>query len=306
MSTGSIEFACPYCEKVTRVPAVYGGRQGKCPGCQKVIEVPLPPDAATAIGSAPTAYEPPPPPIGSPVGSPIGSPVGSPVGSPPGTPIGAPMGSPTRPADAGPAFEFKHGADAAAGDGAERPCPSCGESIKAAARKCKYCGEFLDEGLRAQRRGSGTPASVGRLASPWTRLAAAFLDNMLGGIPAGGLMVGGVLMFDRSGGPQPLGVLLIGVGFLYLLAYSIYNWYLIATRGQNLTKGWFGIKIVRIDGTPVDFVSGVILRNWVYQLIGMIPFYIGTCVQLVGVLMIFSEDRRCLHDHIASTVVVEV
>lgn len=294
MSTGSIEFACPYCEKVTRVPAVYGGRQGKCPGCQKVIEVPLPPDAATAIGSAPTAYEPPPPPIGSPVGSPIGSPVGSPVGSP------------TRPADAGPAFEFKHGADAAAGDGAERPCPSCGESIKAAARKCKYCGEFLDEGLRAQRRGSGTPASVGRLASPWTRLAAAWLDGMLGGIPAGGLVVGGVIMIDQSsGGSQALGALLIGVGVLYLLAYSIYNWYLIATRGQNLTKGWFGIKIVRIDGTPVDFVSGVILRNWVYQLIGMIP-YIGGCIQMVGWLMIFSEDRRCLHDHIASTVVVEV
>ncbi|MCO5171353.1 MAG: RDD family protein [Planctomycetes bacterium] len=295
MSTGTIEFACPYCEKVTTVPAVYGGRQGKCPGCQKVIEVPLPPDAGgqtSKLGAAPTAYEPPPAPPGG-------------FGAAPqaiGTPVRSDDATPTA-----PAFDYRHGGGGGAPtDGPERPCPACGESIKAAARKCKFCGEFLDESLRTQRRGGAAAANVGRLASPWTRLAAALLDGMLGGVPTMGLVFGGFIMLDqRAGGAQALGGLLIGVGLLYLLAYSVYNWYLISTRGQNITKGWFGIKIVRIDGTPVDFVSGVILRNWVYQLIGMIP-YVGGCVQFVGVLMIFGEDRRCLHDHIASTVVVEV
>jgi hypothetical protein len=38
----AIEFECPSCQKVTRVPAAYGGRKGKCPKCGFVLEVPKP------------------------------------------------------------------------------------------------------------------------------------------------------------------------------------------------------------------------------------------------------------------------
>jgi hypothetical protein len=31
----------------------------------------------------------------------------------------------------------------------ERPCPECGEAIKAAAGKCRHCGHFLDPALAA-------------------------------------------------------------------------------------------------------------------------------------------------------------
>lgn len=34
----------------------------------------------------------------------------------------------------------------------EVPCPYCAEPIKQAARKCRHCGEFLDEELARQRR----------------------------------------------------------------------------------------------------------------------------------------------------------
>jgi hypothetical protein len=35
----------------------------------------------------------------------------------------------------------------------ERACPFCGESILVVAKKCKHCGEFLDEGVQVQPSG---------------------------------------------------------------------------------------------------------------------------------------------------------
>jgi uncharacterized RDD family membrane protein YckC len=89
----------------------------------------------------------------------------------------------------------------------------------------------------------------------------------------------------------------------FLLALSIYQWYLVATRGQTLGKGWMNIKIVKLDGSPVNFVSGVLLRNWVSGIIGAIPT-VGMIFRLVDICLIFAADRRCIHDHIAGTKVI--
>ena len=47
----SLEFACPYCEEISKVPDSYAGKRGKCPKCGKVIEVPDP-NAADDGGEA--------------------------------------------------------------------------------------------------------------------------------------------------------------------------------------------------------------------------------------------------------------
>lgn len=306
MTEGSIEFACPYCDRVTRVPAVYGGKQGKCPGCQKVIEVPDPAaESAPATGAVPptgaldvTVIEPPPlppPAAAAPEPEAIGSPVTEAAPTWKGA-VGAPVGV-VAAAVAAP--------DSGGAEGAERPCPSCGEQIKAAAKKCKFCGEFLDAGLRAQRRGAA-PVPVGKLASPWTRLAAVVLDFLLGYMPCSMIIGVGVVVAEQTR-TEAFGIIGGILGFFWLLTYHAYSWYLIATRGQNITKRWFGIKIVKLDGQPVDFVSGVLLRNWVMFFVALfVPCYLGHLVNWAGYLAIFSDDRRCLHDHIASTVVVEV
>jgi uncharacterized RDD family membrane protein YckC len=90
-----------------------------------------------------------------------------------------------------------------------------------------------------------------------------------------------------------------------LLALTAYQWYLIATRGQTLGKKWLNIRILRTDGSPVGFVNGVILRNWIMQFLAQIP-WIGGIISLVNICFIFGSEQQCLHDKIAGTKVVAV
>lgn len=88
------------------------------------------------------------------------------------------------------------------------------------------------------------------------------------------------------------------------LPIAIYQWILISRTGQTIGKKWMRIRVVKLDGSPVGFGDGVALREWVIRGIGFIPC-LGPIVSLVGILMIFGQERRCLHDHIAGTRVVK-
>jgi uncharacterized RDD family membrane protein YckC len=101
------------------------------------------------------------------------------------------------------------------------------------------------------------------------------------------------------------------------VAVSIYQWYLIATTGQTIGKRVAHVRIVRVDDTPVGFVDGVLLREWVMSIIvtvaGLVltwlPVFGPGASLLVGIvdyLPIFAVDRRCLHDHLAGTKVIAV
>jgi uncharacterized RDD family membrane protein YckC len=80
---------------------------------------------------------------------------------------------------------------------------------------------------------------------------------------------------------------------------------LLTLHGQTIGKKIAGTRIVSYrDGSNLGFVGNVLLRSFVPSLIGSIP-YIGGCFSLVDVLCIFGEERRCLHDQIAGTAVVE-
>lgn len=60
------------------------------------------------------------------------------------------------------------------------------------------------------------------------------------------------------------------------------------------------IRIVRLDGTNGEFFANVFVREIVNGFICIIPFY-----GLVDMLLIFADDRRCIHDHLAGTRVVK-
>jgi uncharacterized RDD family membrane protein YckC len=81
--------------------------------------------------------------------------------------------------------------------------------------------------------------------------------------------------------------------------------YLLATRSQTIGKRLVGIQIVNVsDGRPTPFSRVLFARFFPVAVVSNIPF-LGGLASLVDALFIFADDRRCLHDHIAGTKVVD-
>ena len=88
------------------------------------------------------------------------------------------------------------------------------------------------------------------------------------------------------------------------IALIILNIVLLVRDGQTLAKRWFGLRVVRPDGSRCGAARLLGLRYVIPMIISAIPC-IGHLFSLIDPLMIFSEDRRCLHDRMADTIVVQ-
>jgi uncharacterized RDD family membrane protein YckC len=95
---------------------------------------------------------------------------------------------------------------------------------------------------------------------------------------------------------------LLGVVGLILLV--VFNYRYVRAKGQSIGKRSIGIKVVRTDGSPVSVARVFWLRNVVTALISGIPF-VGNLFSLVYSLFIFCDNRRCIHDLIADTIVIK-
>jgi uncharacterized RDD family membrane protein YckC len=135
------------------------------------------------------------------------------------------------------------------------------------------------------------------------RLVATVLDGVILGITAG--LAFGMGFFTGAGFHWGVG-LLSGFGFMSLvwLGMLVGQCYLLAVRGQTIGKIVMGLRIVRFeDGGNPGFVKAVLMRTFLWALITAIPV-VGTLIGFVGILFIFRDDQRCLHDHLAGTRVV--
>jgi uncharacterized RDD family membrane protein YckC/DNA-directed RNA polymerase subunit RPC12/RpoP len=87
-------------------------------------------------------------------------------------------------------------------------------------------------------------------------------------------------------------------GFTIMLVVGQY--YLICTQGQTIGKKLFMIRIVTTGGRLPGFLQGILLRNWLRFLLSFIPFF-----GIIDLFFVLGESRRCIHDLIAGTRVVD-
>ena len=143
------------------------------------------------------------------------------------------------------------------------------------------------------------------LADRGTRLAAVLLDGIFIGLAMVPLIFVAVSMGGRGadgsvGAAQIAGIAIAAVLVLGLL---VWNCILLERAGQTIAKKMLGIRVVRRDGSHCGLARIFVARYLPVTVLGMIPF-IGSLVSLVDALLIFRDDRRCLHDEIADTIVV--
>ena len=157
-------------------------------------------------------------------------------------------------------------------------CPSCRVDNVEGSQFCGSCGASLDTLARAM------PATLG-LAARIARLGAIIVDFLVYVVPI-------------------LAVLFINpvLAVLVFVVIFIYQMVILTKDGQTLAKKALKIRIVKVDtGLNGGFVSNVLLRVVLNGVLGYIPLY-----ALVDILFIFRQDRRCIHDMIAGTRVVDV
>ncbi len=150
------------------------------------------------------------------------------------------------------------------------------------------------------------------LASRAARLGAVMLDGLLGFICFTPDYVANFTMIAQTARGNPMAVWInlaktggwFYFGLLGALIVLAVDLILLSRNGQTIGKKLLGIKVVRVDGSPVSLFRVFFLRYVCNTFLTLIPL-VGGLYSLVDCLMIFGESRRTLHDRIADTIVIK-
>lgn len=138
------------------------------------------------------------------------------------------------------------------------------------------------------------------LASREIRLVAAIIDGVLGSIVAAPLFAAIVMADTMNDDLMALGGM--AITFVLGVILLIINVNLLIKNGQTIGKKATKIRVVELgtDRNPGFLHTGIIrifVPNLINQFLGIFS--------LIDVLFIFREDRRCIHDLLANTEVIE-
>lgn len=143
------------------------------------------------------------------------------------------------------------------------------------------------------------------LASRLKRLAAALIDAAAILLP---VMCVVLLNYDfsneaNSENNKEVGSVVFNSVLIIFFIYITLNIILIIKKSATVGKVLLGMTIKRSNGNKCSASRIIFLRIIVNGIICSVPA-VGTIYAIVDILFIFGEDRQCIHDLIADTIVV--
>ncbi len=130
------------------------------------------------------------------------------------------------------------------------------------------------------------------IASPWRRLVANLIDNLI-------VVLATFFLASLS---TALGDIQEHIASVIVLAMLLFPWtyYVVFTTlyGATLGKMLLGIRVVKSDGRPVDWFTAF-MREVVGKILSSLPLSLGF------LWAFFHPKRQTWHDLIANTLVVQ-
>lgn len=143
-----------------------------------------------------------------------------------------------------------------------------------------------------------------RLAGRGQRFAASFIDGLIGlafSVPV--MMLLGLFKYYKSQQQPPLMLVFVSAAIGFAI-FSAVHYLPLSRNGQTIGKKLIGIRIADLAQGKPDVGSILIKRYLPVSFVQLIPG-VGPIFSLVDILFIFRRDRRCVHDLIAGTQVVQ-
>ena len=182
----------------------------------------------------------------------------------------------------------------------EKKCWKCGASLATDAKFCPACQVDIDFETDTEKKEF-------KLGGRIERLAAFMIDELIAIIC---LLPLGTTFFSALGTNDQEMMLNAISGKLEMVLFLtfvpiIIQAYLVTTQGQSIGKIVMSLRIVNAkDGTNPGFLKAFFVRRILPAPLFFLP-PILLLYSVVNVLFIFRSDRRCVHDWIGRTIVVE-
>jgi uncharacterized RDD family membrane protein YckC len=133
----------------------------------------------------------------------------------------------------------------------------------------------------------------------WRLRCSAFLLDYILTLLAPALTLVLAVYIKRRGASQTAATAVVVVGYLttaFVIFFNYIHFYI--QRGQSFGKRFIGVRVVRIDGRPIDYQTAV-LRHIVGYPLSLLFFGLGI------IWMLWDRRRQGWHDKLAKTVVIK-